>query len=92
MEQALRAIPGQASGKSLKYFFMLAGDPNLMKPNRMTLGFLTAVLGRPVGDDEAQVLIASACEILVEQYPLLTPRGLDHEIWKFQRQHGAATA
>jgi hypothetical protein len=83
----LSMIPGQGSGISIRYFFMLAGDTTLIKPDRMTLGFLSEALRRQVVDfDEAQDLIAGASMLLKGEYPTLTPRDLDHEIWKFQRQ------
>jgi len=91
MEQELRQVPGQGSGKSLKYFFMLAGDRNLVKPDRMTLGFLAQAIGRKITDDEAQILIAGASAALRDEFPHLTPRELDHEIWKYQRSHASSS-
>jgi hypothetical protein len=85
LDAALRAIPGQGSGISVAYFFMLAGDDQLVKPDRMILRFLAAALGRNVTIKEAQGLVAQACEILVLEHPHLTPRALDHAIWSYQR-------
>jgi hypothetical protein len=67
------------------YFFMLAGDDQLVKPDRMVLRFLAAALGRNVTLKEAQGLVAQACEILALEHPHLTPRALDHAIWHYQR-------
>ncbi|MEJ1959689.1 MAG: hypothetical protein WDM70_09960 [Nitrosomonadales bacterium] len=39
LERDIRSIPGQTSGISLKYFFMLAGSDDLIKPDRMILAF-----------------------------------------------------
>jgi len=85
LDAALRAIPGQRSGISIAYFFMLAGDDNLVKPDRMIVRYLTAALGRPVTVTEAPGLVAAACQILRDEFPLLTPRSLDHGIWNYQR-------
>jgi hypothetical protein len=85
LDAALRAIPGQGSGISVAYFFMLAGDDQLVKPDRMLLRFLAAALARNVTVKEAQDLVAGACEILALEHPHLTPRSLDHAIWGYQR-------
>jgi len=85
LECKILAVPGQASGKSLKYFFMLCGDASLMKPDRMTLTYLSHTLGKRISDNEAQELLSLACSLLHDLNPSLTPRLLDHEIWKYQR-------
>jgi len=79
------SIPGQASGISLQYFFMLAGSDDVIKPDRMILGFLKSVLGRSVSTAQAQELLSAVAERLRANYPHLTPRLLDHEVWKYQR-------
>lgn len=40
LDADLRKIPGQKSGISTSYFFMLAGSENLIKPDRRVLRFL----------------------------------------------------
>lgn len=89
-EAAVRAIPGQRSGISLQYFWMLAGSDDFIKPDRMVIRFLEAALGRSVSLAEAPTLLRGASELLSGQYPYMTPRLLDHEVWKYQR--GAAAA
>ena len=84
-EAEIRAITGQGSGISLKYFRMLVGSDELIKPDRMILRFLSKTLGREVGVEEAQDLLRAACTQLQERHPGLTPRLLDYVIWKFQR-------
>ena len=79
------SIPGQASGISLQYFSMLTGSDEFIKPDRMILAYLKSVLGRTVCTSEAQELLAAATELLKVSYQHLTPRLLDHEIWKYQR-------
>jgi hypothetical protein len=85
MESEIRQIPGQASGISLKYFWMLAGDDGIAKPDRWILEFLTTALGRDVAITNGQALLQGAVSLLKPTFPTLTVRLLDHEIWKFQR-------
>lgn len=84
-ETDIRAIPGQGSGISLQYFWMLAGSDQFVKPDRMVLRFLQSALSRVVTMREAGSLMRSACQHLSTKYSGLTPRLLDHEVWKHQR-------
>ena len=84
-EKAIRSIPGQKSGISLQYFWMLAGNDDLIKPDRMVIRFLETALDRSVTVDEANILLKDACGILKRNYPNMTPRLLDHEVWKHQK-------
>jgi hypothetical protein len=84
-EADIRSIPGQGTGISLQYFWMLAGSEHFVKPDRMVLRFLQSALSRPVAVREATQLIRGACARLVVRFPQLTPRMLDHEVWKHQR-------
>ena len=85
-EREIRNIPGQKSGMSLRYFFMLCGSDELIKPDRMILRFMEAPLKRVVDADKAQLLLSKVATYLRSSYPNLTPRLLDQEIWKFQRE------
>ena len=85
IEQELKTIPGHSSGVSIQYFNMLTGSEDLIKPDRMILRFLKSALGREVSVGEAQHLLASACQELRNDFPQLTPRLLDYEVWKSQR-------
>ena len=85
LDADLRAVPGQGSGLSIKYFFMLAGSTDIIKPDRMILRFLTRTLERNVSPGEAQELLVGACEQLKKDYPAATPQGLDHLIWSRER-------
>jgi hypothetical protein len=86
LESDILCIPGQGSGISLNYFWMLAGSDEFIKPDRMILRFIHGVLGRPVSSVEALLLLKGATHRLQAQFPNLTPRLLDHEVWKYQRQ------
>jgi hypothetical protein len=39
-----------------------------------------------VTPDQAGQAVKGACALLVPDYPNLTPRLLDHTIWKYQRE------
>lgn len=84
-ENDIKKIPGQRSGISLKYFYMLAGSEDLIKPDRWIKQFIENAIKKQVSDQESQWLLTGACEELRLKYPRLTPRLLDHEIWKYQR-------
>ena len=86
LEKNIKTIPGQTSGLSLKYFFMLSGSKDLVKPDRMILRFLEDVTSKKYSIQDAQVILVDACEILKNDYSNITPRLLDHEIWKYQRK------
>ncbi|MDO9527966.1 MAG: hypothetical protein Q7J27_02270, partial [Syntrophales bacterium] len=93
----IKTIPGHRSGISLKYFFMLAGSEDLIKPDRWIKKFIedaftwardegyATIIRNKVNDRESQWLLSGACDELKLKYPRLTPRLLDHEIWKYQR-------
>ena len=84
-EQEIRNIKGQRSGISLRYLFMLTGSDEIIKPDRMILGFLSDALERNVKTKEAQALVVGAITTLRSKYPHLTPRLLDHLMWNYQR-------
>jgi hypothetical protein len=86
LEAIIRSIPGQGSGISLYYFWMLAGSDDFIKPDRMIRRFLESIIARPVSPSEAQHLVRGAAERLRLLHPHLTPRLLDYEIWRYQRE------
>lgn len=85
-EADIQAIPGQRSGISLRYFYMLAGSSEYIKPDRMVERFVRAAIGRTLGVSELHTILLAVCKNLTEEYPRLTPRALDHVIWSYQRQ------
>lgn len=85
LEQCLLDLPALKSGVAVRYFWMLSGDEDEVKPDRMILRFISGALGREADNAEAVRLIREACDVLKVDYPNLNPRLLDHEIWKHQR-------
>ncbi len=85
-ETEIARIRGQSSGLSTRYFYMLAGDDNFIKPDRMIRRFLQLAIGRELSMQECQKLLLTTYSEPVRDYPLLTPLNLDHEIWLSKRQ------
>ncbi len=85
LELQLRQIPGQRSGISISYFFMLTGTEDFIKPDRWIISFLHSCLGRQVTPLEAQFLLSKVSEILRPKHRHLTPRLLDYLIWNHER-------
>ena len=85
-KKEIKKIPGQKSGISLNYFFMLAGFDNFIKPDRMVLRFLQKVLKTDISFGEAQSLLIEVSSILKDSYNNMSPKLLDHEIWKYERK------
>ena len=81
----IKNIPGQGSGISLKYFFMLAGSKDLIKPDRMVLRFLQAATGYKYNLTDCQTALTAATIELNKLGYYLTPQALDNAIWNFQR-------
>jgi len=91
-EKSIQNIRGQRSGISLKYFWMLAGAENFIKPDRMVIRFVETALNRSIPPTaknivEVERLLREVCEHIKTEtkYSNLTPRLLDHEVWKYQR-------
>jgi len=84
-EAKIQEIPGQRSGISLRYFYMLTGSEEFIKPDRMVNRFVYQATGKTFGIEKTTELLIGASKILAEKYPGLTPRKLDNIIWKYQR-------
>jgi hypothetical protein len=79
--ERLRAVPGNGmSDVRLGYLWMLLGDDDVIKPDRMVLRWLEGVLGRQPSVPQARDLLAEAAVSLG-----CTPWALDHAIWQAQR-------
>lgn len=88
-EQKIKKIPGQRSGISTTYFYMLAGEKDYIKPDRMVVRFVETVTGISFSCiEDVTNLIKEAHAELVRDYPSLSLRELDHEIWKYQKGSG----
>jgi hypothetical protein len=83
VDQALRVIPGEGSDMVRRgYLWMLIGNDDLIKPDRMVLRWLRHQ-GVNVSADEARELIAALAPILSERCSRrVTPWEIDHALWK----------
>ena len=89
-EAKIKQIPGQKSGISLRYFYMLVGSEDYVKPDRMLERFTKNATGKTLDLDEIMEVIVKACAVLKTDYPSLTPKSLDHIIWNYQRSFGSS--
>ncbi len=88
IEKQVRRIPGQGSGISFDYFRMLAGNDNLIKPDRMVQRYVAKAANmRPeqVTPELARSLMRGVITILAEQESKWSERQLDYAIWTKQR-------
>lgn len=86
LEREIKSIKGQASGISLKYFYMLGGLEDLIKPDRMIMRFLTEQTGKSFTLDEAQEeLLLVAKELSKNLNRKISAAFLDNKIWEYQR-------
>lgn len=88
-EADIRAIPGQRSGISLQYFYMLAGRDDFCKPDRHILRFISSCVGETITTSQAQHIMAETVADLIHQYPTLTVRSLDYAIWEYMARKGS---
>ncbi|MHA5218531.1 hypothetical protein [Dysosmobacter sp. Phy] len=89
-EQEILRIPGQQSGLSLRYFYMLSGDDSQAKPDRHVLRFLKENTGNDYSIPQARDVLGNVVELLKEKYPNLTVRLLDYSIWDYMAHHRKA--
>lgn len=82
----IQQIPGQKSGISFDYFKMLAGDDQMVKADRMIHRFLTRHLNESFNTNEAIKLIQQSAMGLTMLGYDISPRELDHLIWKLESE------
>lgn len=86
LDAEILQIKGQNSGIMLKYLYMLAGDSNLIKPDRHMVRFINKEFPNLTMDAKDHQAIKNIIEqtvlVLSVKYPQLTPRFLDYLIWE----------
>ena len=88
-EGTIRTIPGQRSGISFDYFLMLAGNEQLIKPDRQVKSFIGKALSldpKKIKDDHARTLLQGAVQALNKRGATWSPRRLDYAIWDKERR------
>lgn len=84
LEIVISSVKGMGTA-GMNYLFMLAGDPNRCKPDVHIHHCIRDAIGHDLSDDECQVLLTSAVQVLKHDYPNLTVKNLDGLIWsKYQ--------
>lgn len=85
-EAMILGLPGQSSGIAFDYFMMLAGDDNLVKPDRMVQRFVGQALLMPTVPQprQAAILVRLVANEFLRRGQQWTPLSLDHAIWKHQ--------
>lgn len=84
-EKRIKEIPGQTSGISLQYFYMLAGDGSFIKPDRWIRRFVQKATGKACNPKYCEELVLRATDVLNRKYTHLTPRLLDYLIWDYAK-------
>jgi len=95
LDEALMMLPGQTSGICLRYFKMLAGGENFIKPDRWICRYVAAQTGETtahkgqrtpeVSPARAEALLLAAIAELQKTHPTITPRLVDYAIWSKAR-------
>ena len=85
LENNLKEIPGQKV--SVDYFFMLAGEANLVKVDTWLRKFsITATGVNNLTNQQIQYLFRNAAaQLSLDTGQIITPRHLDHAAWSYQR-------
>ena len=88
-EAIILGLPGQSSGIAFDYFMMLAGDDNLIKPDRMVQRYVAHALDLDSMPQprQAAILVRLAAKELRTRGQLWTPLSLDNAIWRHQSKH-----
>lgn len=87
LDKAILSVKGQSSGIMLKYLYMLVGNDDVCKPDRMLHRFVSNISSRKMSDDELQLVLTEACKNLNKEFPTLTVRILDNQIWQYQKSN-----
>lgn len=82
LETVIRAVKG-LSDAGVNYLFMLAGDPNRVKPDVHIHHSIVDACGMDVSNEECQILFTEAVELLKGAHQGLTVADLDNTIWRF---------
>lgn len=87
VKKEISNVKGQSSGIMLQYLYMLAGNDDICKPDRHLHKFVETATGEQEDDYTIQNLMKNVTDILKKDFPNLTVRLLDYEIWKFQKNN-----
>ena len=92
VETLIRQIKGQRSGVTWKYFLMMAGEDDFIKPDTWICRYVARVTSKARVDSlEAEALLLAAIAIIKKLQPKITPRQIDHAIWNSERSRPLTT-
>jgi len=83
IENKIKSIKGQGSGLSLIYFYMLAGNDDLIKADRHIIRFIFEATGKKVTKSEAEKIITDCVENLNNKHDNINSRLIDYTIWNY---------
>lgn len=84
-ESKIKEIKGQKSGISLQYFYMLAGNDKLIKPDRMVIRYIESIVKQQIPQKYCQIILEKISLKLEVSGINISPRALDNAIWNYQR-------
>jgi hypothetical protein len=84
-ESKIKEIIGQKSGISLQYFYMLAGNDRLIKPDRMVIRYIENVVKESISQKDCQNILEKTSLKFQDSGVNISPRELDNAIWNYQR-------
>ena len=84
LEIVIRAVKGMGNA-GVNYLFMLPGDSDRCKPDVHLHHCITDACGCDMSDEECQILLTDAVNMLHSKYPDMTVRALDGVIWNKYR-------
>jgi hypothetical protein len=86
VEKSLSAVPGHGSfGVRVSYLWMLAGDDDRIKPDRMVLRWLKQFIQDPTVAEAHDLIVSIAPEVSRRLGRPVTPWAIDHAIWNAGR-------
>lgn len=86
VEKLLSTVPGHGSfGIRVGYLWMLAGDDDRIKPDRMVLRWLKQFMQDPTVPEAHDLIVSIAPEVSRRLKRPVTPWAIDHAIWNAGR-------
>lgn len=84
LDIVLRSVKGFGDA-GINYLYMMAGDSSKCKPDVHIHRCIKDAIGKDTTNEQCQLLLTKAVELLSSEHPHLTVRGLDGLIWnKYQ--------
>lgn len=84
-ENAIKMIPGQRSGITLDYLYILSRMENYVKDDRHIQTFINDIFPKNNFNHDDRIELVRGAALILSQgtHPGMTPRYLDHLIWNY---------